>query len=256
LDFFFISPSPAVSPTHSYVKVIAAYSPGERVKLTSKQDGDKVILTAENAIRLELDGAALAEKGIATVVVNAKSYEVTGETMFHGSETGKSPEAYGPLVQVFYRPFCVAYGEDKEDWRSYAAYLVSTWNIIGNGHGCMLPAADVTEELRADRNIIYVGVAAEDVPFPDTMPIDWSAESVSVSDAASGDAMLSFVFPSSDRLGAVFTATEGSEHLLYRLQPFNSRFWIPDFLILATDGLVTTGFFDADWEYSAALKAP
>lgn len=255
LDFFFISPSPAISPTHSYVTVVAAYSPGERIKLTSKQTESVVTLTAENVVNLRIDGGALMGKGIDTVVVNGSAYEVRDEVMTHGSDTAKHPEAYGPLVQVFYRPFCLVYGEEKEIWRDYAAFLVSTWNIIGNGHACMLPLSELDEDLLARRNIVYVGVPASEVPFPAKMPVDWSSESVSVGDA-SASGLLAFVFPTQGRLGAVLTTTEGAEQLLFRIQPFSSRFWLPDYLILGQEGLVTTGFFDKDWTYSASLKTP
>ena len=256
LDFFFISPSPAVSPTHSYVTVKTAYTPAERVKLTSKHNGDTVTLTAENAIHLELDGAVLQSKGITKVVVNGESFSVTGDPIVVGSPAGKTPEAYGPLVQVFYRPFCIAYGEENSAWQSYASYLVSTWNLIGNGQACALPISAVTEELRAERNIVYVGVDADQVPFPADMPIDWSNDSVTIANTTKSNAMLGFVFPTEGRLGAVLTATPGSEHLLFRIQPFNSRFWVPDYLILEDGGAATAGFFNSDWQHTPTLAVP
>ena len=174
----------------------------------------------------------LRTKGIAKAVVNGEAFDVTGDPIIVGSPAGKTPEAYGPLVQVFYRPFCVVYGEDNSAWQSYASFLVSTWNLIGNGQACALPISAVTDELRSERNMIYVGVSADQVPYPSDMPIDWSGESVTIANTTKSDAMLGFVFPTEGRLGAVLTTTSGSEHLLFMLQPFNSRFWVPDYLIL------------------------
>jgi pimeloyl-ACP methyl ester carboxylesterase len=256
LDFFFISPSPAVSPTHSYVTVKTAFTPAERVKLTSKKAGDTVTLTAENAIHLELNGEALQTKGITTVVVNGESFDVTGDTMVVGTPAGKTPEAYGPLVQVFYRPFCIAYGEENSAWQNYASYLVSSWNLIGNGQACALPISQVTEELLAAKNIIYVGVMPDQVPFPSDMPVDWNADMVSMANVTEADSMLAFVFPHEDRLGAVLTTTQGSEHLLFRIQPFNSRFWVPDYLILGDGGAATAGFFNSNWQHTSTLAVP
>ena len=56
------------------------------------------------------------------------------------------------------------------------------------------------------------------------------------------------VFPDGDRLGAIITATEGSEYLLFRLQPFISQFMTPDYMVWSREGVVAAGFFSPDWD--------
>jgi hypothetical protein len=55
------------------------------------------------------------------------------------------------------------------------------------------------------------------------------------------------VYPDQDRPGGAFVATAGSEHLLFRMQPFSSRAGQPDHAVWTRSGFLASGSFDGDW---------
>ena len=251
LDFEFISPSPSVSPTHSYVTVLSAESPAAPFELTSSVEGSAVGLVTQNVRGLVLDGAALMGKGVETLTVDGEAVSLTDGPIEVGPQTGKRPAAYGPLVQAFQQPFCLVWADTGPVlYANYARYLLTTWNIIGNGTGCALPLSQVTDAVRAQHNLIYLGVPRAEVPLPESMDMDWDDLSVSVDGNSFDGAALGFVFPSGEKLGAVLVTARTQEHLLFRISPFNSRFWIPDWLVFGEGGGEATGFFGPDWTIS------
>ena len=169
--------------------------------------------------------------------------------------TGKNPEVYGPVTQVFFRPFCYVYDPaGPEAYRRFADFLVSNWMIIGNGHACVLPTDALTDEIRAERNLIYLGLPRADLAMGDAQQISWDASSVSIGDRTYAGAYgYAFAFPEGGRLSAAIGTTAGSEELLYRLYPFTSRFVVPDYMVFGNEGTVAVGFFDGDWSFDATL---
>lgn len=258
LDFVFTSAGPGVNPTHSFVTIRSASAPSDVCVVTSSSpDGTSVELVTENVRSLVLDGAALTARGVQTVSVLQETLDVTDGPMPVGPQTGKTPLANGPLVQVFQRPFCVVWADDAPpQFAAYAAYLVSGWNIIGNGTACAAPLSQLSDALRADHNIVYLGVPAADVPLPPDIGLDWDELSVRVDGQPIDSAGLAFVFPEGERLSAVITTTRTHEHLLYRIFPFNSRFWIPDWLVWTDGGASAAGFFDPEWTLNPAYMVP
>lgn len=65
-----------------------------------------------------------------------------------------------------------------------------------------------------------------------------------------------FVFPEGDRLSALLTTTAGAEDLLYGIVPFSSRAGLPDYLLWSEQGVVSAGYFDADWQFDPSLSYP
>jgi len=257
LAFDFITPSPWISPNHSYVTVRSADAPDLPCLLTSAVNQNTVTLSTTNVRSLTLDGAALAERGIETIFVDEKPLPVVADDMPVGPQDGKKPTVHGPLNQVWHQPFCYVYPDEGPDvYRRYASFLLSQWMITGNGHGCALPISRLTEELRQERNLIYLGIGPDHMALPDSIPFSWNAEEIQVSDQSFTDAAIAFTFPEGERLSAVFATTAGSEYLLFRIQPYTSRFVIPDYLVWRPDGVATTGFFDASWAYTSTWQAP
>ena len=257
LEFTFVSPSPSYSPSHSFVTLRSAASPNEDCRVTSTQAGDTVVVTTENVRSLVLDGAALRGKGIATAVVDGASFPVGEGPIAVGPQSGKRPGVHGPFNEVFRRPFCFVFDPDGASpaYARYASYLVSFWAVIGNGHACAVPVTELTDELRRSRNLVYLGLAPEALPVGD-LPFDWDDGALRVAGASYEDAALLFVYPDGERLSAVLTATEGAEHLLFRVVPFSSRGGLPDYLVFTDGGFLTTGFFDAEWRHDPALAVP
>ena len=258
LSFTFRSPGPGVSPTHSYATILSATTPAELVKLQSASDGDTVTLQTTNVRSMVLDNAALASKGISKVLVDGTEHGVGDTPIAIGPAEGKTPDRYGPLIQVFQQPFCMVWADGgPPQYREYASRMLSTWNIIGNGTACAMPLSKLTDEVRAEHNIVYLGVPAAEVPLPASTQMSWAEDVVTVAGQDFDAALLGFVFPDGDRLGAVLTTTRTHEYLVYRVIPFSSRFWIPDWVVLAADGPAHgAGFFGGDWGFEPKLSFP
>jgi len=254
LDFDFRSPSPAYSPTHSFVTLDSATTPYEDLVVSSQRSGSTVTVTTTNVRSMQLDGEALGQAGITDVVVDGDSYPVTDDPILIGPQTGKNRTVYGTYNQVFHRPHCYIYPEDDDAYAHYAAYLTSYWAIIGNGQACAMSLAQVTPEVREAHNLIYLGLDAADIGSPD-VPFEWDDEAVTFRDI-DRNAGLMFVFPDGERLGALLATPAGSESFLYSIVPFSSRSGLPDYLIWAEGGSFAGGFFDADWQYDPALGFP
>jgi len=238
LDFDFISPGPWYSSMHSFVRLWAAESASEDCSVSSVQTDDTTVeLTTDNVRTFEIDGAALDDLGITSVVVDGEAHDVTGEAMIIGPDTGKRWDLHGPYNQVYHRPFCWVYpdGEEGAFFAQYASYLSSYWSIYGNGHACALPFGQVTDELREQRNMIYVGLPMEELNLPD-IPFEWDSEGVAIDGTSYSDAALMFVFPEGDRLSAVLATAEGVEWLLHWIVPFSSRSGLPDYLVWSYGG--------------------
>lgn len=250
LEFDFRSPGPWINPDHSYVRIMSMASPDEDAIVSSALDGaDGVTLTTTNVRSMRLDGAALSARGITRLTVDGADVPVVDGPIEIGPQTGKTPDRYGPFNQSMAEAWCWVYPDSGTPaYRFYASYLTSFWSIIGNGAACALPASEVTPELRAARNLIWLGVPSADTGVSG-LPFSWTADSIRTG-VMTSDASLSFTYPSGDRLDAFVFATAGSERLLYSVIPFTSRIALPDYLLLAEGGVVATGFFDAEWAYA------
>ena len=254
LDFEYISPSPWINENYSYVTILSQLDPYEDSIITSESDGDTVALVTSNVRGMVLDGAALKGKGVTSLTVDDEPVVLTNDKIEWGEQSGKLPHVQGPFNQVFHRPFCFAYPENGNPaFRNYAAYLISTWNIIGNGHACAVPREKLTQAMRDEYNIIYVGVPRHQVPLPEGMPFDWTADGIHIDDVTAPEGTLLAVFPEGDHLSAIMTATEGDEYMLFWYSPFSSRAGMPDWVGWTNGGVYATGFFDGDWQFDKAL---
>ena len=199
---------------------------------------------------LELDGKALLGKGIELVEVNGKGATVTAGPVVVGPTSGKRRGVTGPYNQVMHRPWLYVYPDGSEPYMAYAAYLVSSWNLIGNGHTGALPRSQVTPSLAADFNLVWLGVARNQIPqIASDLPFDWDDAGVTLKGSVfPGQAILS-VFDAGDRVGAVLHAPKGKESLLYGVVPFSSRAGLPDYLVWGSSGATGLGFCDGDWQW-------
>lgn len=252
LDFSFRSPSPWVSPSHSYVTLRSLEDPSQDMVAVSAVAGSTVTLTTTNVRSLVLDGAGLRGRGVTSAVVDGQTHDVPDGPLAIGPQTGKRPGVGGPFNEVLERPWCAVWPDDAVFARRWAAWLVSHWAVLGNGQACGLPLSAVTSERRAGRNLLYVLPSAAEA----SVPFAWSASAITVASQAHEHAAGLAVFPDGDALSAVIVATAGDEALLWRFQPFTSRFVAPDFMVWGADGLRASGFWTADWIFDPAFAAP
>lgn len=245
LEFSFRTEGPGYSPDHSYVHVSSAATAWEDVVLSSSVDGATVTLDTVNARSLVLDGDKLTDKGITSVVVNGEAVDVVAGPIAVGPQDGKTAATSGPFNQAFRQPFCFVYPDDSTAWRDYAAYLTSYWKTLGNGRACGLRVSDLTDAIRADHQLIWLGVPMDQVPL--TVPIAWDDRDVEIGDEGWREAVMWAVFPRGDKLDAVIVAGEGHEGLAYDVMPFSSRSGLPDYGVL--DGSYRElGFWGPTWE--------
>ncbi len=251
LEFEFLTPSPWVSSRHSFVTILSQQDAQQDSAVSSTLDrpAARVTLVTSNVRSLELDGAALQARGIATVVVDGKSASVSGAPIAIGPATGKRPGAHGPFHELFYRPFCLVYPDaGAPALERYVAFLVSHWAVIGNGHACALPLAKLDEKALGDRNLIFVGLPSSAIPGGVAVSASFDASGISVGSAQKASGALFLVFPRGARIAGAIFATTGAEPLLTRIQPFTSRLVLPDYLVLGSSGVVASGLFDAEWK--------
>lgn len=251
-DFTFRSPSPAYSPTHSFVTLHSAVTPYEDLVVTSARTGATVEIATTNVRSMEIDGRALRGRGVTTAVVDGTSHDLPDGPLPVGPAGGKRRDVHGPLNQVFHRPFCFVHPDEGGPFAHVAAYFTSYWTIYGNGHACALPVSAVTAEIRASRNLVYLGLPADEIGDPD-VPFSWGESAIVVAGDRYRDAGLFFVFPRDGRLAAAFATTGGAERLLYRVVPFSSRGGMPDYLVWSGSWARAAGFFDPEWRYDPAL---
>ena len=245
LEFSFRSSSPGYSPHHSFVTLGSAADAYSDVIVQSALDGDTLDVTTNNVRSMSLDGAALLAQGVSALRVDGEAVALEEGPLQVGPQSGKRHDAYGPLNQVFRRPFCFVYEDGDEDAWRYGAFLTSYWAVLGNGHACGVPASAVTDDLRARRNLVWLGVSPDVVGAPDEM--DWSGDQVSVGGQSWGSAGMLFVFPQGESLGAVITTTDDSPGLQYSIIPFSSRGGMPDYLVWSRSGGLSSGFFTPEW---------
>jgi poly(3-hydroxybutyrate) depolymerase len=250
--FTFTSPGPWVNPRHGFVTLRSATDPLQDLVVTSSREGPEVTLRTRNVRSMVLDGAALRGLGVTTVRVDDRALEVPDGPLAVGPQDGKRPGLQGPFNEVFASPWCAVYDSEDPTWRRYAAYLTSAWSVQGNGAGCAVPREAVTDALRRERNLLYLGPRPGDVTLPEGIPFAWSAEAVTVGATSTPDAALFFVFPErNERVGAVVAAARGGTRGVFRLQPFTSSFAAPDWLVLPRTGSAQAGFFDGAWRFVA-----
>ena len=248
LDFEFTSPSPWVSPRHSFVNIESATDANDDCVVESEHNDGTVAVTTRNVRSMTLDGAALSTKGVTQLVINGENIELTDGPIAYGPENGKRSDLNGPFNQVLERPFCLVYPSDgAAEYRHYAAYLLSNWAIIGNGHGCALSDADLTTDIAANFNLVHLGPPNADLAASIEVGIFAHKQSISVGSEEFSDAAVLYTFPENGHLSAVMSTTGGAEYLLFRLMPYSSRFVIPDYLVWNDRGGVTAGFFTPDW---------
>jgi len=245
LDFTFRSPLPSYSSVHSYVTIRSAESTDSDVVVSSTVDGSSVQLDTDNVRSLVLDSVALDDKGITDVYIDGLHYEVDrAQPLEHGPQDGKFPGQYGPFNEAFRRPFCFVTPDDDEDVQVYVAYLSSFWQVLGNGHACIVTESELTDELRAARQLIWVGVDADTVN--PSVNATWDDSSVTIRGDGGDQSAMYGVFPRGDGLDAFITTTRGEEALLYGVMPFSSRTGQPDWVMFG--GEVGSGFWTPEWE--------
>jgi len=256
LDFAFVTPSPWASPRHSYATIRSRTSPLQDATLTSVSDGSVVTLMTTNVRSMDIDGAALLNKGVTELIVDGNPQRLEATVLTMGPGEGKRAGIRGPFNEVMQRPFCYVIDTAAEGrYPNLAAYLTSSWAVIGNGQACTIDIADVGPWVSETHNLIYLGISPAQIPWDTDLDISVDAGSLTFAGTPFGDAAIMMVHPAHDRLAGFLYASDGLENLLFDITPFSSRQILPDYVILSAEGLLNAGFFDGDWRYDAALDA-
>ena len=251
-DFAFTSPGAWVNPTRSFVTLRSATDATMDLRVESARTGAAVALTTTNVRSMTLDGHALRGVGVTALTVDGRDVAIADGPIAIGPQEGKRPGAHGPFSEALQQPFCFVYPDGgDESWRRYAAWLVSTWAVQGNGYGCALPLSALTPSIRAAHTLVYLGVNVTTVA--PTVPADWNARVISFNGMSFSPAVIALVFPVGGGISGVIAATAGADRLLYRFMPFTSQFVPPDVLVFDRTGVRVGGFFDGAWQNFRAL---
>lgn len=248
LTFEFLTPSPWVSPTHSYATIDAVETASEDARLSSVEDGGAVTLTTTNVRRLIVDAAALRAAGASSLTVDGEPVDLAaGDEVVLGPEGGKRLGVMGPFNAALEQEYCYVYElAGPDSYRELAAYWTSAWSIIGNGFACTVALEELEPWIVDAYQLVYLGVPPEQIPWDGEAPFALDEDGIGLGDARYPRAAIAAVFPSQGKL-AGFVLDDVNEALLYRLSPFQSRLVLPDFFVWDDAGGQAAGFFDAVW---------
>ncbi|MFT4705326.1 MAG: dienelactone hydrolase, partial [Bradymonadia bacterium] len=248
LAFDFLTPGPAVSPTHSYVTIDAVDTADDDARLVSAAEGGTVTLTTSNVRRLIIDATALVAAGATALTVNGEAVDLSAEgEVTVGPEGGKRLGLMGPFNAAFEQPYCYVYEEaGPAGYDTLAAYLTTTWSIIGNGFACTVALEDLDSWIIENYQLIYLGVPPEQIAWDGDSPFALDEGGIGIGDARYSRAAIAAVYPSHGKLAGLLL-DDVNEALLYQFTPFQSRFVLPDYFVWSDEGGQTAGFFDAEW---------
>ncbi|MCP4873610.1 MAG: prolyl oligopeptidase family serine peptidase [Proteobacteria bacterium] len=246
-DFVFRSPSPGYQSVHSFVTVSSAESMYSDVEVESfLADDDSLTILTDNVRTLILDGDALTDLGITEVTIDGGLVTVVPGPITNGPSDGKQKDVYGPYNQVYRAPFCFVYAEGGL-WAEYTSFLTTYWATLGNGRACAVPWDALTDELRADYQLIYVGIDEDELGEPSGF--NWNGDEIDIGPVDYDSSALVMVFDDGGKLGGVLTATDDAQWALFNAVPFSSRSGMPDWTIWSETGIRNSGMFTPDWEY-------
>ncbi len=248
LVFDFLTPSPWVSPTHSYATIDAVETALSDARLVSEAQGGSVALTTDNVRRLVIDAPALREAGATSLTVDGSDVDISGsEPVVVGPEGGKELGIMGPFNAALEQEYCYVYElAGPDSYREVAAYWTSDWSIIGNGFACTVALEDLEPWIWERYQLVYLGVPPEQIEWDGDAPFVLDTEGVGFGGARYRQGAIAAVFPSRGRL-AGFVMDDVNEALLFQFSPFQSRFVLPDYFIWNDQGGQDAGFFDAEW---------
>ena len=258
LDFEFRTPGQWIGAFHSYITLQSTVTPFEDGQFISEEPEEGVVeLSTDNVRAFDVDADALLDRGVTELIVDGDSLDISGGgTVVVGPGDGKNKDAPGMLNPTFHRPFCLVYPDDEARvFRAFTAHLLSTWSLVGNGHGCALPYELLSDEIAEERNLIYVGFAADDIVEHEISELHWDEQNFEIADNTFDEVAGFTTFADGDHQGAAFFATEGAERLIFGHQPFSSRAGMGDLFVWTFDGGITGGFYDTSWEFDPALMA-
>jgi hypothetical protein len=115
-----------------------------------------------------------------------------------------------------------------------------------------MPYSELTEEVRQERNIIYMGIPFEDLPNHESLPFSYSESAITVGGNTMEGAAGIFAFPEGDGMAIAWYASGGNTQLL-GYSPFSSRSGLPDFYVRDSQGGLAAGYFDGNWAYDSQL---
>ena len=255
LDFEFLTPSPWVSPRHSFVTVETVVDPMEDVLITSVSSAEAVTVSAPNAERVVFDGDALSAAGVSSIEFNGESVAVSPGPISVGPSSSKQPDVFGPFNATMHAPFCFVYeAAGPAVYAELAAHLSATWSSIGNGHACTLTFEALEPWMSAEHNLIFLGVPPQLIEFDGPVDFALVGTTLAIGDYDFDNAAVATAYPYDGRLGGLMLASDGREDILFRYSPFQSRFVLPDFMIWSDAGVEAAGFYDNEWALAPAFS--
>lgn len=273
LNFTFKTPSPAISDTYSYTRILSEQDPYKDCSVKSALTSETLTLETKNVLALSIDGEALGRGSLLLdgqeIKVPARQLvlELVGKKWRKSEYDGKTGRVHGPIKQGFFKPFCFTYepAGDK-NMKHHASYLISQWCIRGNGLSFSLPLNMMTDEIRKKYQVVYMDVVpmASGNGSTATLRFEYRREFIQVDGTNYDDACLLFAYPSHDGSGIdVFLyANAAAKRMALVFDPFRSGIGWPDYILWTKDSFFgkgswqnspAAGFFNSKWFFDRNL---
>lgn len=183
----------------------------------------------------------------------------------------KTPELYGPLKNVFFKPFILVYGTKGSAQETsvllnnarFFAHRVWRW---ANGMTRIIPDQEVTDEIIQTYNLILFGSPERNfvtAQISEDLPIHLEKGKILFDRKVLDDDefTMAMVYPNPfnpDKLLAVYAGTTlEMEQLSTKILPISRNFALPDFIIAGKNfdrwgwaGVKAAGFFSPQWNLS------
>lgn len=262
----------------------------------------KAVIESPTRIRVEVRNlktfalhppASRVSPGVLEIGINGRTYRVRytpGEPLvftrkgegfkpIRWREPGKKERwkrgwTYGPIKQVFFRPFLFVYGTggtpEETDWNLHLARLrVTEWWRRASGFARVVPDTALTPQMEARYNLILIGGPRTNrvtARYARHLPIQVREGEIRVGKRVFRGKRLvtKFVYPNPrypDHLLLVIAATDLEGMKLARLLTTDySGAGLPDFVVYSAEvrekgfgGVLLSGFFDTHWRLDERL---
>ena len=236
----------------------------QTARLDASVTPDKIIVKTRNVARFRLDLPAAIRPDNQTIALEVDG-DIVGQFATDApivwqapdAKLGKSPARTGPFKSLMRDPFLLVYGGavDQSDARTFAA----RWQIFADGEARIKSAAEVTDDDKANFNLILFGTRATNpliAQIADELPLELTPQGyrIGTREVKALDIGLRLVWRSpwnEDRLiGVCSGETWGTA-----LPPNHVWDLIPDYIIYeyrteldGTNRALEAGFFDGNWQ--------
>eukprot|EP01132_Coremiostelium_polycephalum_P004749 gene4749-5926_t len=289
--------NPASSGPRANINILQTLTTGRvgRIQLTQSYQGNDLVwtLSTQNIRRFGIEPNPIRDKFPSYLIVDGTKVDTGFLPTFNYFREGKwnpiwnltsdttwivnerSPLTYGPIRQIFEKPFTIIYGTnttsemaDQFEWGS--VYISNFWNTYGRGSPQIIPDTEFqppSSPCGEQTNYILLGNSYENIvtsKYQNTyMPVFFDSDgSFSISQTSFNKPGTGVAFLSPNECGQglllVISGIDplGFNKVLHAL-PQRSGVVVPDYIVVGNDwgwkgpaGILSCGFWDPNWLFN------